>query len=289
MNVDVGVLNRFDPAFASHLRDILSNSLSIEEVSNIMAKGRYCLAGGAIRSYYDDTKLNDLDIYVLDDNTWDEMSSLAQAYSAEEDVKKLRASQPGMYSFGARFGTYKYPYKHIDHISFDGLKPRVEFLRIRYVPDYKNRFNNRDLPKVADLTEAEFITATSTSEILEGFDFICCTAAVEFEVSSETNDLFSSLRKTQQAITATKKLRQLGIKLTNYKQHPLFLTCIIKKDLRLTPSKNMQKCGIAYKRLYKYFSYGYRILRDYDFKQLEMQRAEAILSGLDITIAQYDV
>lgn len=299
MNVDVGMLHRFDPVFASHMRDLLSNSLSIEAVNDIMAEGRYCLAGGAIRSYYDGTKVNDLDIYVLDDNTWNEMSRLAQAHSIKDDEEdeNLRATffdddcakKEDKYSFGARFGTYKYPYKHIDHISFDNLEPRVEFLRTRYVPDYSARFLNRDLPKVNELKEEDFITASTTAEILEGFDFICCCAAVEFEMNSDLKSLYDSLNGTQQTLIVNQRRKPLSAKLTLYKQHPLFLTCIVKKDLRLSPVKNMQKCGIAYKRLYKYFSYGYRIIRDHDFKQLERQRRDAFLAGLDLTTSQYDV
>lgn len=298
MNVDVGMLHRFDPVFASHMRDLLSNSLSIEAVNDIMAEGRYCLAGGAIRSYYDGTKVNDLDIYVLDDNTWNEMSRLAKNFSIKDkieedslitDFNEAEAKPENKYSFGARYGTYKYPYKHIDHISFDNLEPRVEFLRTRYVPDYLARYNNHDLPKIDELTAEDFITASTAAEILEGFDFVCCCAAVEFEMNSGLKSLYDSLNGTQQTLIVNQRRKPLSAKLTLYKQHPLFLTCIVKKDLRLSPVKNMQKCGIAYKRLYKYFSYGYRIIRDHDFKQLERQRKDAFLAGLDLTTSQYDI
>jgi hypothetical protein len=282
MNVNTGILGRFDADLANHISDAM-HGLSNPTVNSILSPGKFCLAGGAIRSYYDSSKINDLDIYVLEDDTWETMLALAKSLE-DHDIDELDFSKPPRDPNKidrVRCGVYKYPYKHIDHISFDNLEPRIEFLRTRYFPDYSDARRQKLLPPINELKESDFITATTVSEIIEGFDFICCMSGVEFTIETKT-DLglgFSVNSNTAYG-------RQLNF--TLYKQHPLFLTCIAKKDLRVTPVVNMQKCGVAYKRLQKYFSYGYKLTRDEDFKILEYCRRDAFLTGMDLSNLQYD-
>ena len=69
---------------------------------------------------------------------------------------------------------------------------------------------------------------------------------------------------------------------TGFRQDPMFLTCVAKRELRVSVENNMQKCGAGYFRLHKYTSeYGYKVPTRDDFKRLERMRNSALILGFN--------
>ena len=283
LNIDCGFLGRLDQDLCNYLISLFSTKFSIE-VQKTIAAGRYCLAGGAIRAYYENREARDMDIYVLDDDPYEAMQAVVSNWKKEKIPDSFTIANPcgdpgnpgidsefGLSEFKCRknnehiigpyrTGLYRYPYKLINYISMD--KEDVQFLHVSYVPDYVAKRMNKSLPKKSEVTAADLITASTLDEVLEGFDFICCQAGLEFTVGKYDEDVV--------------------IKFDNFKQSPLFLTTVAKRELRVCPEKNMQKCGVPYHRIYKYVTeYGYKILTKEDFKLLERMRFYALIDGFD--------
>ena len=298
LNIDCGFLSRLDQNLCEYLVSLFRDKFSLD-VINTIASGRYCLAGGAIRAYYENRAARDMDIYVLEDDPYEAMQGIVSNWKKESLTLNLpnavttitlanpcgeflleKAGPPGNpgtdFEFGLaefkcrknnehligpyRTGLYRYPYKLINYISMD--TEDVQFLHVSYVPDYLEKRVTKKLPKKSDVGAADLITASTLDEVLEGFDFVCCQAALEF--------------------TVTKNDSGIGIMFDNFKQSPLFLTTVAKRELRISPEKNMQKCGAPYHRIYKYVTeYGYKILTKEDFKLLERMRFYALMDGFD--------
>ena len=282
LSLDVGFLSMYDSGLANYLTILLQKKLA--PVQDTLQEGRYFLAGGALRCYYENREARDLDLYVLEDKTFQAIRDHVDSTytkSTSNPCGEIDLGEVGEFGLSDsrhrkdaerhlgpyRCGAYKYPYKHLDYISMD--VEGVQFLRVKYVPDYTTRKKDRSLPKRKDLKEEDFITATTATEILEGFDFICCQAGVEFEIS-------------KQSIMGT-HLQFIGVR-----QDPQCLTAIARRELRISVETNMQKCGIAYYRLHKYITeYGYRVPTKEDFKLLERMRASALLEGFDPSEEHY--
>lgn len=273
LSVDTGFMYKYDNTLAHYLTAAFKEKIT-GLVLQALKPGKYFLAGGAIRAYYENREVRDLDIYVLSEDTFDAIQAEALAAQKEENRKRkdglvfdfndvgavAKKKRNTEYQCGEyRWGEYKYPYKIIRYVSFD--KAGVQFFHVKYVPDFFGR--QKSLPKPADLKPEDYITATTPYEILEGFDFTCCQAGVEFEVTRE-------------------KYGKTHISITGLRQEPMFLTSIAKRELRVVPLGNMQKCGVGYVRLVKYISeYGYKIPDADSYKQLERIRTLGIITGYD--------
>lgn len=267
-------LHEYDQYLGHFIKKQLHNALNQNVVSNILTPGQYCLAGGTMRCYYENRTPKDIDIYVLDDETWNELErrmARVQTYRGSNSTSKPNnpfdntADMEVSKSNGIRSGTFKYPYRRVDYISFDELDLPVQFLRVRYFPNYSTHLLGKTLPKRSELTDEQLVTATTVEEIVDGFDFTCCMAGVQFTITEEKADFSSSLKLSG----------------GRFHCHKHFLPSVASKTLRVVTAGNIEKSGVSYHRFYKYVhDYGYRVEQSADFKELEKQKFIGILAGI---------
>ena len=284
VRIEPGYLMQYDSNLATYLINLFESKFT-DVVQSTIAPGRYCLAGGALRAYYENRSARDMDIYVLEDEAYEEIQVVVKNFKTKANEYPYKINPCGEIELGSVFddefglsnakkrkneetvvgpyraGCYTYPYKLVNYVSMD--REEVQFLHVSYVSDYVAKRSNKQLPKRKDLKPSDYITATTTDEIIEGFDFTCCQAALEFTV-----------QKNLQSV--------VQITFDSLRQNPLFLTAVAKRELRVAKESNMQKCGIAYYRLHKYVTeYGYKVPTKEDFKKLERMRFYAFMDGFD--------
>lgn len=276
--IDFERVRKYDPYLERFLKKALGDGLTLE-ISSLMPEGSYCLAGGAFRSYAEGKESpNDLDIYVLNDDVWANLMRRIAVYEVKhglcdavvgevDDWAAKPSAKKGI------SGTFNYPYRRIDYAMPKGT-PQVQFLRLRYLPDYARLRADKQLPKRKEVTDEMLVTATTVDEVISSFDFTCCMAGIQFEKFDVNNPSTHPINSG----TLYKEPRLEGGRLL---YHPQFLPSVMTKTLRMIKPTNIEKSGVSYRRLYKYVhDYGYQIKSKEEFAEMERQKFSSTMAGL---------
>ena len=220
--------------FDAEIEQYISYLASID----ILPNGRYCLAGGAIRSIFDKTKAKDLDIYILG-TTSDHQDLLTSfpAYNTIEldnpftafkvvNINKNSTLNPGTTS---------------DFLDGCILNERSQQQILTHGTDiqvismqFDPNFSAKSPFEVSHTARYASQHVSSIDEVLSSFDLTICKAGVEFVI------LDGTIAVSEVRLPAT------------------FLTHIALRKLAFSHESMVipqQLCSI--KRFYKYLSYGY--------------------------------
>jgi hypothetical protein len=205
---------------------------------NILPEGRYCLAGGAIRSLFDKTTVKDLDLYIL--GTEDEHDEILGKFP-DEFIMDL---ENPFTSFKIINMTKRLVEEHfmpvglplsrtlgkanLDLIAHGGSE--VQIISLRYDSDFSGKVPT----SVSNTSRFANQAASSLDTVLSSFDLTICKAGVEFTVLSDTLAI-SEIRLPANFLTHV-ALRKMA-----FSTEPILIP--------------QQLCSV--KRFYKYLKYGY--------------------------------
>jgi hypothetical protein len=203
---------------------------------DLLSDGKYCLAGGAIRSLFDKTEVKDLDLYVL--GTEDEHDELLGRFPAQfimelenpfSTFKVLNITKKIIAETYAHIGgSISIGKANLQRIYDGGSEVQVISLK------YDNDFPNREPANVNQTSRFADTYASSLDEVLSSFDMTICKAGVEFTVLGD--------------ILAVSEVRL----------PPHFLTHVAMRKMAFSTEPMLipqQLCSV--KRFHKYLKYGY--------------------------------
>ena len=200
--------------------------------SEVLPKGNYALAGGAIRSIFDRTRLRDLDIYYLGSKN-----------DHDTVFNNLNCDYENISKFSTPFAAFRVV--NIDGIKVEdmkkcepvtplnGLSPDVQIISY----SYDSKFKERDLRAESNSpNKNSYIDtyASSVNEIINAFDLNISRAGVEFSVN------------------------HAAISISEIVISPEFLVDICMKKLRFyTNGEGLPQQLTSLKRFYKLVKLGY--------------------------------
>jgi hypothetical protein len=205
---------------------------------NLLPEGRYCLAGGAIRSLFDKTTVKDLDIYIL--GTEDEHDEILGKFP-EDFIMNL---ENPFSTFNVVNMTKRLVEEHfmpvglplsrtlgnanLNMISSGGSE--VQIISLKYDSD----FSSKKPASVSNTSRFANQTVSSLDEVLSSFDLTICKAGVEFTILKDT--------------LAISEIRLPA----NFLTHVALRKMAFSTEPMLIPQ---QLCSV--KRFHKYLKYGY--------------------------------
>jgi hypothetical protein len=206
----------------------------------ILSNGKYALAGGAIRSIFDNTPTKDLDIYVLGSEEEHEsaISALSRFGTVElenpfSEFNLVDISNAAFRGLSAFEDVDALGYKSTGKVNLDLLKaggPDIQVISLKYDSGFQSKS-----PVEAKHTDRFADTyATSLDEVIESFDLTVCKAGVEFTVFNNT------------------------VAVSEIKLPAFFLAHVAMRKLAFSTIPQIvpqQLCSI--KRFHKYLKYGY--------------------------------
>ena len=207
---------------------------------DVFPDGRYALAGGAIRSLFDNTPVKDLDLYILGNQS--EHANVLAGFPAHTTMhlenpfsmfEVINLSKKVVDEFLLPGAFRPAPLcrnaENLDLISKG--KPEVQMISLSYDSDFTSRvpaevLHNERFPRQY---------ATSLDEIIRSFDLTICKAGIEFTIYNGT-------------------LAVSEVKLpANFLSHVAMRKMAFSAEPITVPQ---QLCTI--KRFYKYLKYGYQ-------------------------------
>ena len=203
---------------------------------DLLPDGKYCLAGGAIRSLFDKTPVKDLDLYVL--GTEDEHDELLGKFPAHFimelenpfstfkvlNITKKILEETYIHGTGGTLGKYNL------QVIANGDGSEVQIISLKY----DNNFSTRQPVNVNQTCRFADTYASSLDEVLSSFDMTICKAGVEFTVLGD--------------VLAVSEVRLPASFLT----HVALRKMAFSTEPMLIPQ---QLCSV--KRFHKYLKYGY--------------------------------
>ena len=150
----------------------------------VLPEGTYCFAGGCLRCVFDNTRLSDLDIYILGDIN--QHNKVKRALVDKYYITPMLLENP----FTA-ISLINLPHHEISphppaHLKDEivpersDFKPNIQIMSYTYDDNFASRTPKTTLAGLHLANKA----ASTTSEILSSFDLTLSNAAVEFEVGS---------------------------------------------------------------------------------------------------------
>ncbi len=174
----------------------------------ILPQGHYALAGGAIRSIFDKTRLKDFDIYYLGENFDTGKIPDYTRVTLENTSCSIEIVTPSLLKFSSI---------------------PVQIMTYRYDPDFKTRVTKITSGIVPECNATTF--ATSPFEIINSFDLTISKGFVEFTISARGNISIDSIFVAPECLVdiALRQLRHAEIlnvptQLTTLKRFAKFIS-----------------------------------------------------------------